>query len=129
MQQSPLTNALRCCIDKTSTAELSEAINSMFRWYQKASICYAYIEDADTVDDLEKSRWFTRGWTLQELVAPSEVVFFSKSWCHLGRKPDLKDALCRITGIEPAVLESGTLSNVTVAKKMVGDLRIFDSGT
>lgn len=101
----------------------------MFRWYQKASTCYAYIEDADTVDDLEKSRWFSRGWTLQELVAPRDVVFFSKSWCDFGRKLNLKDALYKITGIEPGVLESGTLSNVTVAKKMVGDLRIFYSGT
>ncbi|KAL1883225.1 hypothetical protein Daus18300_000283 [Diaporthe australafricana] len=113
-----------CCIDKTSTAELSEAINSMFRWYKKASICYAYIEDANTVEDLEKSRWITRGWTLQELVAPHDVAFFSKSWDLLGRKLELKDVLWHITGIESAVLESGTLSNVTVAKKMVGDSRI-----
>lgn len=120
-----MTHGLSCCIDKTSTAELSEAINSMFRWYRKAAICYAYIQVADTVDDLEKSRWFTRGWTLQELVAPHDVVFFSKSWVHLGRKLELKSVLWNITGIEPAVLESGTLSNVTVAKKMVGHLRRF----
>lgn len=122
-------NDVSCCIDKTSTAELSEAINSMFRWYKKASICYAYIQDVDTIDGLERSRWFTRGWTLQELVAPQNVVFFSKSWSILGRKLELKEVLWKITGIEPAVLEFGTLSNVTVAKKMVGDLHISYIGT
>lgn len=57
-----------CCIDKTSSAELSEAINSMYRWYQQAVICYAYLSDIQSVDDLAGSAWFTRGWTLQELI-------------------------------------------------------------
>lgn len=73
-----------CCIDKTSSAELSEAINSMYRWYQGAQVCYAYLEDvnpARTEDPLaagssfRRSRWFTRGWTLQELIAPSPGRF------------------------------------------------------
>ncbi|KAF7515383.1 hypothetical protein G7054_g14604 [Neopestalotiopsis clavispora] len=107
-----------CCIDKTSTAELSEAINSMFRWYKKAEICYAYISDAATIDDFDKSRWFTRGWTLQELVAPPTMRFYSSSWCELGTKSELKDVLSRITGIDTEVLETGRLGEVTLAKKM-----------
>ena len=66
-----------CCIDKSSSAELAEAINSMFRWYQNASICYAYLSDVKksnqenlTKSEFESSQWFTRGWTLQELIAP-----------------------------------------------------------
>ena len=81
-----------CCIDKSSSAELSEAINSMFRWYQRADKCYAYLSDVflfaasldqslqipkDWRPSFRASRWFTRGWTLQELIAPSSVVFFS----------------------------------------------------
>ncbi|KAI0175067.1 heterokaryon incompatibility protein-domain-containing protein [Pestalotiopsis sp. NC0098] len=107
-----------CCIDKTSTAELSEAINSMFRWYKKAAICYAYISDAATVDDFDKSRWFTRGWTLQELVAPPVMRFYSSSWDGLGTKIDLKDVISRITGIDAEVLETGHLGHVTLARKM-----------
>src|SRR5450756_1928963 len=71
-----------CCIDKRSSAELTEAINSMFKWYAKADVCYAYLEDIPphtmgTVDleTLEKCRWFTRGWTLQELLAPTIIKF------------------------------------------------------
>ena len=67
-----------CCIDKTSSAELSEAINSMYRWYGNARICYAYLADVDSAEESESSlmnrieqcRWFTRGWTLQEVIAP-----------------------------------------------------------
>jgi hypothetical protein len=80
-----------CCIDKTSSSELSEAINSMFRWYAEARLCYAYLSDvADSSvfsravgpkgelrEDIKKSRWFTRGWTLQELWDPRRLCFFS----------------------------------------------------
>jgi hypothetical protein len=82
-----------CCIDKRSSAELSEAINSMFAWYKKSEVCYAYLVDV-SVDDalasleasraLSKSRWFARGWTLQELLAPSRVVFYNTSWAKIG---------------------------------------------
>lgn len=56
-----------CCIDKTSSAELSEAINSMYSWYQAAEVCYAYLADVPSNNTFSCSRWFTRGWTLQEL--------------------------------------------------------------
>lgn len=68
------------CIDKSSSAELSEAINSMYTWYE-ATICYVYLSDltaSDTFDSLRKSRWFTRGWTLQELIAPDNVQLYTK---------------------------------------------------
>ncbi|KAJ0313841.1 hypothetical protein COL5a_007221 [Colletotrichum fioriniae] len=69
-----------CCIDKTSSAELGEAINSMFRWYRDAEVCYAFLSDWPAADDggestddaLKDCRWFTRGWCLQELIAPKD---------------------------------------------------------
>jgi hypothetical protein len=78
-----------CCIDKTSSSELSEAINSMYRYYQEASICYVYLADILTVSEISNSRWFTRGWTLQELIAPSSMIFFDKDWRELGTKTSL----------------------------------------
>ncbi|KAK0714449.1 heterokaryon incompatibility protein-domain-containing protein [Apiosordaria backusii] len=84
-----------CCIDKSSSAELSEAINSMFQWYKNAQVCYAYLADANSDEDEDpfergsafwQSRWFTRGWTLQELIAPRQVEFYTRQWCHLGGK-------------------------------------------
>lgn len=77
-----------CCIDKKSSAELTEAINSMFKWYKKSSICYAFLEDIDASTLLEtplaSARWFSRGWTLQELIAPDNVKFYDKHWNYLG---------------------------------------------
>ena len=68
-----------CCIDRQSSAELSEAINSMYRWYQAAGVCYIYLQDVDEEswqESLGKSQWFRRGWTLQELLAPRHAVFY-----------------------------------------------------
>ncbi|KAK0717614.1 hypothetical protein B0T26DRAFT_751649 [Lasiosphaeria miniovina] len=84
-----------CCIDKTSSAELSEAINSMYRWYNKDQICYAYLCDVEPVgtedifgndSSFRLSRWFTRGWTLQELIAARHVRFYARDWSFLGSK-------------------------------------------
>ncbi|KAB8291641.1 hypothetical protein EYC80_006441 [Monilinia laxa] len=76
-----------CCIDKSSSAELSESINSMYAWYEKARLCYAYLTDVPSGQDpyeddsaFRQSRWFTRGWTLQELLVPQAIVFFDKEW-------------------------------------------------
>ena len=78
-----------CCIDQKHGSELSEAINSMFKWYANAEVCLAYLADVERVDDLEsfkKSEWFRRGWTLQELLAPWTVVFLTKRWEVIGHK-------------------------------------------
>ena len=100
-----------CCIDKTSSTELSEAINSMFQWYSQAEVCYAFLEDVPSDCVLEepesafrKSRWHTRGWTLQELIAPAIVIFLSKDWTRLGTKAELSHLLHQITGIGQTVL-------------------------
>jgi hypothetical protein len=71
-----------CCIDKSSSAELTESINSMFRWYKNAEVCYAFLSDfrsgASAEDELAACRWFTRGWTLQELIAPTRLRFYNQ---------------------------------------------------
>lgn len=121
-----------CCIDKTSSAELSEAINSMYAWYRESAICYAYLIDVKRVehptleagkrnfDEVEfgASRWFTRGWTLQELIAPSEVIFYSGDWHYLGRKSFHKDVISSITGIDVRILAGADPSLIAVARKM-----------
>jgi hypothetical protein len=95
-----------CCIDKSSSAELSESLNSMYAWYQNAAICYAYLSDVtadidvtDSDSEFARSLWFTRGFTLQELLAPAQVVFFSRDWIAIGSKIELQESLSTITGI------------------------------
>jgi hypothetical protein len=91
-----------CSIDKSSSAELTEAINSMFLLYQKATKCYVYLSDVsinEQVSAFPRSLWFTRGWTLQELLAPSSVEFFSRECVRLGNKQSLEDQIQQITGI------------------------------
>ena len=114
-----------CCIDKRSSAELSEAINSMFRYYQRSEICYALLSDVtigqenDAADsDFRRSRWFTRGWTLQELIAPWDVVFFCNSWVPIGRRNDMAILLEKITGIDRYALSGHDLEELSVAKRM-----------
>jgi hypothetical protein len=114
-----------CCIDKSSSAELSEAINSMFQWYKDAAICYAHLTDVpdDTRQDsllgaLSESRWFTRGWTLQELLASSSIVFYSENWQTLTTKLASVEILSTITGIERAYLEGAPLEGASTAKRM-----------
>lgn len=117
-----------CCINKDSDRELSEAINSMFRWYQKASVCYAYLADVPLGDrdDLWHpdskfclSRWFRRGWTLQELLAPSKLHFYDERWTSLGTKTKLSGLLQRITGIPRPFLEGfAKMRDASVAQRM-----------
>lgn len=139
------------CIDKKSSAELSEAINSMYHWYAHAQICLAYLADvqmppssntedtessrrSDVETQLQRSRWFTRGWTLQELVAPGQVVFVDRAWNAIGTKnPLFVDAnrlrgfgpltalIASITGIPNEVLSGITKNNLaqySVAQRM-----------
>ncbi|KAL5316497.1 hypothetical protein ACEPPN_015545 [Leptodophora sp. 'Broadleaf-Isolate-01'] len=108
-----------CCIDKTSSAELSEAINSMFRYYKEATLCYAYLSDVSSstieaaldpeTSEFEQSAWFTRGWTLQELIAPKELRFYNKNWTYLGSKDRLKHAIRSITKIPVSILLGGDI--------------------
>ena len=91
-----------CCIDKSSSSELSESINSMFAYYQEAAVCHAYLVDVESCTDLEafrQSRWFTRGWTLQELLAPSCMLFLNYSWETIGSKAQLAYVISTASGI------------------------------
>lgn len=113
-----------CCIDKTSSAELTEAINSMFQWYGASKVCYVYLPDLDpsvSVNAMADCRWFTRGWTLQELIAPRKVLFYDSSWTLRGTKASLAKELSLITGVGEDVLHNGTLgilSTIPVAQRM-----------
>ncbi|EEU46243.1 uncharacterized protein NECHADRAFT_18070, partial [Fusarium vanettenii 77-13-4] len=95
-----------CCIDKSSSAELSEAINSMFNWYHDSQVCYAYLFDVPR-KDFNESEWFTRGWTLQELIAPQQVHFFDRQWEKIGDRLSLLDSIVDITAIDRRVLGRG----------------------
>src|SRR3569833_619361 len=141
-----------CCIDKTSSSELTEAINSMFQWYRDSFICYAYLLDVavvqhqDTVSrgrtvrryfsrelppTFAKSRWFTRVWTLQELLAPTKMTFFGRLWAVIGSREEHAEAVHHITGIPTALfelrpgylhdlkcVESNVLSDYSIAQRM-----------
>ncbi|KAI1126974.1 heterokaryon incompatibility protein-domain-containing protein [Nemania abortiva] len=119
-----------CCIDKTSSAELSEAINSMFRYYQNAAFCIALISDLPNAPDgsglaahfesqFPRCRWLTRGWTLQELIAPPKVLFYDSSWAFRGSKHDWKPLLAKETGVDEAILvDSSGLRFIPVARRM-----------
>jgi hypothetical protein len=119
-----------CCIDKSSSAELAEAINSMFRWYRDAARCYVLLSDVlrPTVDSechqlpwesaFRTSRWFTRGWTLQELIAPTSVEFFSKDRELLGDKKSLEQHICEITRIPSKALRGGPLAEFSATERM-----------
>jgi hypothetical protein len=113
-----------CCIDKSSSAELQEAINSMFRWYRNAVKCYAYLADVPSIDigqqAFSRSRWFTRGWTLQELLAPRELEFFSQEGLKLGNKQSLELQIHETTGIPVQALRDigGSVSQFSVEERM-----------
>ena len=120
-----------CCIDKSSSAELSEAINSMFRWYQSARVCFAYLADvpalrqggsiADGDRDwarVARSEWFRRGWTLQEFLAPRLVWFYDGGWEYLGEKRDVSyhNILQEATGISSQYFQD--FREASVAQRM-----------
>lgn len=105
------------CIDKSSSAELTEAINSMFKWYRTSRICYAYLSDVPE-NNFADSRWFTRGWTLQELIAPEEVQFYDRNWSLRGLKSEMLEDLQNITGVDTTALQGSNLRFFSVARKM-----------
>ncbi|KAI0015430.1 HET-domain-containing protein [Xylariomycetidae sp. FL0641] len=149
-----------CCIDKSSSADLSEAINSMFSWYKQSTVCYVFLSDfephpslelAETISRFEirealelgsqyndppslsgdefhtkyqiqkslgKARWFSRGWTLQELIAPEQVEFYDARGIFFGTKTILASILSWITGIDPNILRGDPLDSVLVGRRM-----------
>ncbi|KAI0849305.1 HET-domain-containing protein [Daldinia vernicosa] len=140
-----------CCIDKSSSAELSEGINSMFQWYKRSKVCYIYLADVSAEDDpfeissgFRRSRWFTRGWTLQEILAPMELIFFDKAWNQIKigwlirvanpsrgqdlstlprqgkyfNRLDLLSLLSEITNIPKKALDTGDLSKFCAAARL-----------
>jgi hypothetical protein len=120
-----------CCINKANKAEHSLAIRSMFRWYRNAARCYVYLSDVSTSpyrpeeeaspplwdSAFRESEWFTRGWTLQELLAPGLVEFFSREWERLGDKISLKSQIYEVTSIPHAILEGAPLSQFSVDER------------
>lgn len=118
-----------CCIDKTSSAALSEAINSMFRWYKDSSLCLTYLSDlrpndleyteSKASEFMQDCRWFTRGWTLQELIAPEEIYFYDQEWNFRGSKQTLRYELSKITGIDAQILANlELLPTIPVGRRM-----------
>jgi hypothetical protein len=120
-----------CCIDKSSSAELSKAITSMFRWYGSAVKCYVYLKDVfrrssesnggsgrSWESALRSSRWFRRGWTLQELLAPRSVEFFDSHGTRLGDKESLEQVLHEITNIPPRALRNAPLNEFSAEERM-----------
>ena len=117
-----------CCINKESSAELSEAINSMFDWYSKSDVCIAYLADvphpADTAvrggTSFSYSRWFSRGWTLQELIAPTAVIFVAKDWQSIGTKVTLANLISSATDISTEVLTTpGAFSGTSIMRRLM----------
>ncbi|EUC48006.1 hypothetical protein COCMIDRAFT_3138 [Bipolaris oryzae ATCC 44560] len=119
-----------CCINKANKAELSLAIQSMFRWYRESARCYVYLSDVSSPplgtilasglqkSEVQNSEWFTRGWTLQELLAPSSVEFFSQEWEKLGDRKSLVQQVHEATGIPYLALQGGALSQFSVSDRL-----------
>lgn len=120
-----------CCINKANAVEEAESINSMFRWYSDAQVCITYLGDVrathgplgvETFRSAETGRpsvWFTRGWTLQELLAPENMQFYDMNWEFLGTKQNLAPALEEITGINTKYLTGeADFRQASIAAKM-----------
>jgi hypothetical protein len=104
-----------CCINKDSSSELSESINSMFSWYRNASLCIAYLSDVSSenvIDEFGRSKWFSRGWTLQELIAPDDVWFYGINWEFLGLRSVLASKIAAITSISNVVLNKNSQGEI-----------------
>jgi tetratricopeptide (TPR) repeat protein len=118
-----------CCIDRWNNNERSKAINSMFQWYKNAAQCYVFLTDvsvstatepvqrSDWETSFRASAWFTRGWTLQELIAPVSIEFFSREGRRIGDKASLDQLLHNITNIPLAALRNCPLNEFTTSER------------
>lgn len=119
-----------CCINKDSSTDVDESLASMFRWYRNAKRCYVYLADVPGNDSgsaqmlptaweaaFRRNRWLTRGWTLQELLAPESVVFFSPDGSKLGDKVDLEQHISEVTGIARAALGGASLADFRISER------------
>ncbi|THU79679.1 HET-domain-containing protein, partial [Dendrothele bispora CBS 962.96] len=111
-----------CCIDKSSSAELSEALNSMYQYYGDGRVCIAYLSDVSWekgIEELKKSRWFKRGWTLQELIAPRYMIFLDKNWNKIGTRYSMRKVVSEVTSIPVDIFEEpGMIDGYSIAQKM-----------
>ncbi|KAK7462394.1 hypothetical protein VKT23_007993 [Stygiomarasmius scandens] len=120
-----------CCIDKSSSAELSEAINSMYQYYEDAEVCYVFLCDASSQENpknpnsaFRSSRWFRRGWTLQELIVPLYAVFLVNAnsegteWTEIGTRWSLRYEISAITSVPVQVFEGHSTDEFSIAQKM-----------
>jgi heterokaryon incompatibility protein (HET) len=111
------------CIDKRDNSEVGKSINLMFSWYQSASVCFVYLHDVQSGNRLEeltedKPTWFTRGWTLQELLAPKKVLFFDQAWSFLGDRKVLAEVINKFTGIPVDVLCGRDIRSYSYADRL-----------
>ncbi|THU82678.1 HET-domain-containing protein [Dendrothele bispora CBS 962.96] len=110
-----------CCIDKSSSAELSEALNSMYQYYGDGRVCIAYLSDVSwekNIEELKKSRWFKRGWTLQELIAPHYMIFSDKDWNKIGTRYSMRHVISGVTSVPVDVFKGGRVDGYSIAQKM-----------
>ncbi|GIZ43358.1 hypothetical protein CKM354_000658900 [Cercospora kikuchii] len=108
-----------CCINKESSAELAEAINSMYRWYQKSETCYVYLDDYQDSASMGDCRWFKRGWTLQEMIASPKLLFYDGSGESIGSLSGLIQQVSAITDVHKELLSGRrSLSTFSIAQKM-----------
>jgi len=117
------------CIDKSNSAELSEAINSMFSFYSRAKVCYAYLHDVHDIildcpdvhaTQFAQSNWFTRGWTLQELLAPKNIIIFTSGWTRIRSKDLLQNIISEVTRIPvESLLSPDAIRGVSIANRMI----------
>lgn len=115
-----------CCINKRDKEELTYVLNTMFAWYRKSQVGYCYMHDVPSNDvdpelkysKFRKSQWFTRGWTLQELLAPQYLIFFNRDWEEIGMKSSLKTTIADTTGIAPSIVVLNQGGEVSVAHRL-----------
>ncbi|THV01249.1 HET-domain-containing protein [Dendrothele bispora CBS 962.96] len=108
-----------CCIDQEDQTDVHRNVKNMYSYYRNSRICYAYLVDMGHQSSFGQSRWFTRGWTLQELLAPPEVIFFDSNWGYIGSRTVLCAEISGVTGIpEDIVRGSTSFRDVDVQERM-----------